>query len=434
MTERVVLAYSGGLDTSVCIGWIAAQTGAEIVAVAADVGQGGEDMDVIRQRALDCGAVESIVLDLKDEFAEEYCLPALRANALYMDRYPLVSALSRPTIVKHLVAAARKHNATMVGHGCTGKGNDQVRFEVGIGALAPDIKVLAPVRDSGMTRDKAIAFAEERNLPIDVNKKSPYSIDQNVWGRAVETGFLEDVWNAPIEDIYSYTANPATPREADEVLITFDSGRPIAIDGRQVTMLEAIEEMNRRAGGQGVGRLDMVEDRLVGIKSREVYEAPGAIALITAKQELENLTVERELARYKRGVEQRWAELVYDGLWFSPLRHALEAFLVEANEPVSGEIRMTLHAGRAVPTGRRSAASLYDYNLATYDAEDTYDQSLAKGFIEIFGMTSRIAALRDRRLGRRPRLRDPSASRIFPGMTSRTCLCRLGRDGLTGDT
>ncbi|WP_019877059.1 argininosuccinate synthase [Sporichthya polymorpha] len=397
MTERVVLAYSGGLDTSVCIGWIAAQTGAEIVAVAADVGQGGEDMDVIRQRALDCGAVESIVLDLKDEFADNYCLPALKANALYMERYPLVSALSRPTIVKALVDAAREHGASMVGHGCTGKGNDQVRFEVGIGALAPDLKVLAPVRDSGMTRDKAIAFAEERNLPIDVTKKSPYSIDQNVWGRAVETGFLEDVWNGPIEDIYSYTQNPATPRNPDEVVITFASGVPVAIDGKPVTMLQAIEQLNVRAGAQGVGRLDMVEDRLVGIKSREVYEAPGAIALITAKQELENVTVERELARYKRGVSQRWSELVYDGLWFSPLKNALDAFLEEANAPVSGDIRMTLHAGRAVVTGRRSEQSLYDYNLATYDAEDTFDQSMAKGFIELFGMSSRIAMGRDAR-------------------------------------
>ena len=397
MTERVVLAYSGGLDTSVCIGWIAAQTGAEIVAVAADVGQGGEDMDVIRQRALDCGAVESIVLDLKDEFADNYCLPALKANALYMERYPLVSALSRPTIVKALVDAAREHGASMVGHGCTGKGNDQVRFEVGIGALAPDLKVLAPVRDSGMTRDKAIAFAEERNLPIDVNKKSPYSIDQNVWGRAVETGFLEDVWNGPIEDIYSYTQNPATPRDPDEVIITFASGVPVAIDGQPVSMLQAIEQLNIRAGAQGVGRLDMVEDRLVGIKSREVYEAPGAIALITAKQELENVTVERELARFKRGVSQRWSELVYDGLWFSPLKSALDAFLEEANQPVSGDIRMTLHAGRAVPTGRRSEQSLYDYNLATYDAEDTFDQSMAKGFIELFGMSSRIAMGRDAR-------------------------------------
>ncbi len=397
MTERVVLAYSGGLDTSVCIGWVAAETGAEIVAVAADVGQGGEDMDVIRQRALDCGAVESIVLDLKDEFANEYCLPALKANALYMDRYPLVSALSRPIIVKHLVDAARMHGATMVGHGCTGKGNDQVRFEVGIGALAPDIKVLAPVRDSGMTRDKAIAFAEEQQLPIDVNKKSPYSIDQNVWGKAIETGFLEDPWNGPIEDIYTYTQNPATPRDADEVVITFEAGKPVAIDGRSVTMLEAIVEMNKRAGAQGVGRLDMVEDRLVGIKSREVYEAPGAIALITAKQELENLTVEREVARFKRAIEQRWTELVYDGLWFSPLRKAIDVFLDEVNSVVTGEIRMTLHGGRAVPTGRRSPQSLYDYNLATYDAEDTFDQSMAKGFIELFGMSSRIAAGRDAR-------------------------------------
>jgi argininosuccinate synthase len=398
VTDRVVLAYSGGLDTSVCIGWIAAQTGAEIIAVAADVGQGGEDMNVIRQRALDCGAVESIVLDLKDEFADEYCQPALRANALYMQRYPLVSALSRPIIVKHLVEAARAHGANMVGHGCTGKGNDQVRFEVGIGALAPDIKVLAPVRDSGMTRDKAIAFAEEKQLPIDVTKKSPYSIDQNVWGRAVETGFLEDVWNGPIEDIYAYTQNPATPRDPDEVTITFEAGAPVAIDGRKVSMLEAIVELNERAGGQGVGRLDMVEDRLVGIKSREVYEAPGAIALITAKQELENVTIERDVARFKRGIEQRWSELVYDGLWFSPLRKALDAFLIEANAVVSGDIRMTLHGGRAVPTGRRSANSLYSYNLATYDAEDTYDQSMAKGFIEIFGMSSRIAAQRDARL------------------------------------
>src|SRR5580693_3429138 len=269
MSERVVLAYSGGLDTSVAIGWIAAETGAEVIAVAADVGQGGEDLEVIRERALACGAVEAVVVDAKDEFADDYCLPALKANALYMDRYPLVSALSRPVIVKHLVAAAREHGASIVAHGCTGKGNDQVRFEVGVGALAPELSVIAPVRDSGMTRDKAIGFAEERNLPIDVTKKSPYSIDQNVWGRAIETGFLEDVWNGPIEDIYTYTSNPATPRDPDEVLITFASGRPIAIDGRPVTMLEAIVEMNRRAGAQGIGRLDMVEDRLVGIKSRE---------------------------------------------------------------------------------------------------------------------------------------------------------------------
>jgi argininosuccinate synthase len=399
VTQRVVLAYSGGLDTSVAIGWIAAETGAEVVAVAADVGQGGEDLEVIRERALACGAVESEVVDLRDEFASEYCLPALKANALYMDRYPLVSALSRPVIVRQLAAAARKHGATMVAHGCTGKGNDQVRFEVGLGALAPDLQVLAPVRDSDMTRDKAIAFAEEKGLPIDQSKKSPYSVDQNVWGRAVETGFLEDVWNAPIEDVYSYTDDPAVAREADDVVVTFVDGVPTAIDGHPVTMLQAIEELNARAGAQGVGRLDLVEDRLVGIKSREVYEAPGAITLITAHQELENVTVERDLARFKRQVEQRWSELVYDGLWFSPLKRSLDAFLDSASTHVSGDVRLRLHGGRAVVTGRRSEASLYDYNLATYDSEDTFDQGLAKGFVELWGLPSKIAAQRDLRLG-----------------------------------
>ena len=399
MTQRVVLAYSGGLDTSVAIGWIAAQTGAEVVAVAADVGQGGEDLEVIRERALACGAVESEVVDLREEFASDYCLPALKANALYMDRYPLVSALSRPVIVRHLAAAARKHGATMVAHGCTGKGNDQVRFEVGLGALAPDLEVLAPVRDSDMTRDKAIAFAEEKGLPIDQSKRSPYSVDQNVWWRAVETGFLEDVWNAPIEDVYSYTDDPAVPREPDEVVVTFVDGVPTAIDGQPVTMLQAIEELNARAGAQGVGRLDLVEDRLVGIKSREVYEAPGALTLIAAHQELENVTVERDLARFKRQVEQRWTELVYDGLWFSPLKRSLDAFLDSASAHVSGDVRLRLHGGRAVVTGRRSEASLYDYNLATYDSEDTFDQGLAKGFVELWGLPSKIAAKRDLRLG-----------------------------------
>ena len=398
MTERVVLAYSGGLDTSVAIGWIAAETGAEVIAVAADVGQGGEDMTVIRERALACGAVEAEVLDLKDEFADDHCLPALRANALYMDRYPLVSALSRPVIVKHMVEAARRYGASVLAHGCTGKGNDQVRFEVGFGALAPDLRVLAPVRDSGMTRDKAIAFAAEQALPIDVTKSSPYSIDQNVWGRAVETGFLEDIWNGPIEDVYSYTADPTVPREPDEVVITFVHGVPVALDGRQLSMLQIITELNTRAGAQGAGRLDMVEDRLVGIKSREVYECPGAITLITAHQELENVTVERDLARFKRGVEQRWGELAYDGLWFSPLRRALDTFIDTASQHVSGDVRLTLHGGRAVVTGRRGVASLYDYGLATYDAEDTFDQSLAKGFIELWGLPSKGAARRDQRL------------------------------------
>src|SRR6187399_1978365 len=231
MTERIVLAYSGGLDTSVAIGWIAEETGAEVVAVAVDVGQGGEDLETIRKRAIDCGAVEAYVADARDEFAEQYCLPALQANALYMDRYPLVSALSRPVIVKHLVTAARQHGASVVAHGCTGKGNDQVRFEVGISSLAPDLTCIAPVRDLALTRDKAIDYAGKHNLPIETTRKNPYSIDQNVFGRAVETGFLEDIWNGPIEDIYSYTKDPAVARDADEVIITFDQGIPVAIDG-----------------------------------------------------------------------------------------------------------------------------------------------------------------------------------------------------------
>jgi argininosuccinate synthase len=393
--DRIVLAYSGGLDTSVAIGWLADQTGAEVVAVALDLGQGGEDMDVVRERALACGAVESVVVDGKDEFAEEYCLPAVRANALYMDRYPLVSALSRPLIVKHLVKAAEEHGATVVSHGCTGKGNDQVRFEVGIGALASHLRVIAPVRDYAWTREKAIVYAEEHSLPIDVTKKSPYSIDQNVWGRAVETGFLEDIWNGPVEDLYSYTQNPAEPREPDEVVIGFEQGVPVSIDGKPVSVLEAIEQLNQRAGAQGVGRLDIVEDRLVGIKSREVYEAPGAVALITAHMELENVTVERDLARFKRSVDQRWGELAYDGLWFSPLKRSLDAFIGEAQRHVTGEIRMTLHGGRAVVSGRRSEQSLYDFSLATYDEGDVFDQSLAKGFVDLWGLPSRIAARRD---------------------------------------
>jgi argininosuccinate synthase len=400
VTERVVLAYSGGLDTSVAIGWIAEQTGAEVVAVAIDLGQGGEDLDVIRTRALACGAVAAEVVDAKEEFAAQFCLPALRANALYMDRYPLVSALSRPLIVRHLVAAARTYGASHVAHGCTGKGNDQVRFEVGIAALAPDLKVIAPVRDYAWTREKAIAYAGEKALPIDVSHRSPYSIDQNLWGRAVETGFLEDIWNAPVEELYAYTADPTQPRPADEVVIAFEAGVPVALDGEAVGPYQAIERLNRRAGAHGVGRLDMVEDRLVGIKSREVYEAPAAIALITAHQELENVTVERDLARFKRGVEQRWGELVYDGLWYSPLKQALDAFIGESQRHVTGEVRLRLHGGRAVVTGRRSPASLYDFGLATYDGGDTFDQSLARGFVELWGLPSRLAAARDARVGR----------------------------------
>jgi argininosuccinate synthase len=399
MTERVVLAYSGGLDTSVAIGWIAEQTGAEVIAVAIDVGQGGEDLAAIRERALACGAAAAEVVDAREEFAAGYCLPALKANALYMDRYPLVSALSRPLIVEHLARVAREHGADAVAHGCTGKGNDQVRFEVGLASLAPEVSVLAPVRDSGMTRDKAITFAEEKGLPIDVTSRSPYSIDQNLWGRSCETGHLEDIWEAPHDDVWSYTADPTAPRDPDELVISFTDGAPVAIDGRPLTPLQIITELNARAGAQGVGRVDMVEDRLVGIKSREIYEAPGAIALLTAHSELESVCMELDLARFKRQAERRWTELVYDGLWFSPLKSALDVFMNEASRHVTGDIRLRLQGGRAVVTGRRSPVSLYDHGLATYDTGDTFDQRLAKGFVELWGLPSKIAAMRDRKAG-----------------------------------
>ncbi|MCL2455656.1 MAG: argininosuccinate synthase [Micrococcales bacterium] len=404
MTERVVLAYSGGLDTSVGIGWIAEATGAEVIAVAVDVGQGGEDLEAIRRRALDCGAVEAYVADARDEFADEYCMPALKANGMYMGRYPLVSALSRPVIVKHLVRAARQFGATTVAHGCTGKGNDQVRFEVGITSLGPDLKCLAPIRDLALTRDKAIDYATTHDLPISTTKANPFSIDQNVWGRAIETGFLEDIWNGPTKDVYTYTDSPEFPPVADELVLRFERGVPVAIDGVAVTPLQAIQEMNRRAGAQGVGRIDMVEDRLVGIKSREVYEAPGAMALIAAHQELENVTVEREQARYKRLVEVRWSELVYDGQWFSPLKGSLDAFIEDTQRYVSGEVRLELHGGRATVNGRRSESALYDFNLATYDTGDSFDQSAARGFIELFGLSSKLAAARDEKFGNAPDL------------------------------
>ncbi len=398
MSERVVLAYSGGLDTSVAIGWIRAETGAEVVAVAADVGQ-GEDLEVVRERALTCGAVESVVVDARTEFAEQFVAPAICANALYQDRYPLVSSLSRPLIAKHLVAAAREYGATAVAHGCTGKGNDQVRFEVSVGALAPDLAVQAPVRDSGMTRDKAIAFAEEHGLPIDVSRRSPYSIDQNLWGRTAECGVLENPWTTPPEEVFAYTADPTVARAPDTVTITFTDGVPTGLDGTAMALAELVADLNVRAGAHGVGRVDLIEDRLVGIKSREIYECPAALTLLVAHRDLEDLTVERDLARFKRGVDQRWAELVYDGLWYSPLRRSLDAFVYDASQHVTGEVRVRLHGGLAQVVGRRSDTSLYDFELATYDAADRFDQRRAKGFVELWGLPTKVWAARQARLG-----------------------------------
>ncbi|WP_051224087.1 argininosuccinate synthase [Pseudoclavibacter soli] len=396
MTDRIVLAYSGGLDTSVAIGWLKERTGKDVVALAVDVGQGGEDLEEIRQRALACGAVDAVVADVKEEFARDYLMPALKANAAYQRSYPLVSALSRPIISKYLVQTARELGADTVAHGCTGQGNDQVRFEAAVAALGPDLATIAPIRDLELTRDRAIEYAAVHQLPIKQSKKSPYSIDQNVWGKAVETGFLEDPWNAPIEDLYTYSKNPAeASREGVEVTITFKQGIPVAIDGQAVTPLQAVERLNVLAGNEGVGRLDLVEDRLVGIKSREVYEAPGAIALITAHEELENLTLERDVNRTKRDLENRWSQLVYDGLWFSGLKRAIDAFIEETQQVVSGDIRLHLQGGRATVTGRRSAQSLYDFNLVTYDEGGTFDHKSSKGFIELWSLPSKIAARRD---------------------------------------
>ena len=394
MAQRVVLAYSGGLDTSVGIGWLKDATGKEVVAMAIDVGQGGEDMEVIRQRALDCGAVESVVIDAQSEFADDYIMPALKANALYQKRYPLVSALSRPLIAKYLAKTAKELGADTVAHGCTGKGNDQVRFEASVAAISPDLTSIAPIRDLALTRDKALEYAAEHNLPIAQSKKSPYSVDQNVWGRAVETGFLEDPWNAPIEDLYTYTQDPDVLREPTEVIIKFDQGIPVEIDGVSYSAIEMVKKMNELAGAQGVGRIDIVEDRLVGIKSREIYEAPAGIALIQAHEELENLTLERDVNRFKKGIEDKWATMVYEGLWFSDLKRSLDVFIDHTQKYVSGEIRLKLRGGRAVVTGRRSEQSLYDFNLATYDTGDSFDSSLAKGFIELWALPSKISARR----------------------------------------
>ncbi|WP_420365498.1 argininosuccinate synthase [Curtobacterium sp. L3-7] len=393
MADRVVLAYSGGLDTSVGIGWLREATGKDVVALTVDVGQGGDDLQTVRQRALDCGAVEAVVIDAKDEFADEYVVPAIKANALYQKRYPLVSALSRPLIAKHLAATAKQLGADTVAHGCSGKGNDQVRFEAAVAAIAPELTSIAPVRDLALTRDKVIAYADAHGLPI---RHRSDSVDQNVWGRAVEAASLEDPWTAPTEDLYASTQDPTLPRDPDEVTITFEQGVPVAIDGQRFSVLRVVQELNALAGRHGVGRIDVLEDRLVGIKSREVYEAPAAIALIAAHEELESLTLERDVARYKRRVEADWAELVYDGLWFGGLKRGLDAFIDHSQQHVSGDVRLQLHGGRATVTGRRSEQSLYDFELATNATGDTFDQEQAKGFIDIWSLPSRIAARRDR--------------------------------------
>jgi len=384
LAKRVVLAYSGGLDTSVAVRWMTEELGVEVIALCADLGQGG-DWEAIKDRAAAAGAVEAIVVDARDEFANDFVAPALKANAKYEGKYPLISSLSRPVIAKHLVAAARAHHADAVAHGCTGKGNDQVRFEVSTRALAPDLETIAPVRTWGLTRADSIEYAERWNIPITVTKASPYSIDQNLWGRTIEAGILEDPWAQPPEEVYALTTPTAT--DPTELVISFERGLPVAIDGRRMPLAALIGEVDRIVGSYGWGRIDMVENRRVGIKSREIYECPGALALLMAHADLEDLTLERDLAHEKARLEPRYADLVYDGLWYSPLKQALDAFVEESQRFVTGEVRLRCELpGRCMVVGRRSEVGLYDYTLATYEAADRFRHSDAEGFVRIWGL------------------------------------------------
>ncbi|TXC90213.1 argininosuccinate synthase [Metabacillus litoralis] len=390
--KKVVLAYSGGLDTSVAIKWLQEQ-GYSVVACCLDVGE-GKDTAFVQQKALQVGAVESYMIDAKEEYANDFALLALQAHALYEGKYPLVSALSRPLIAKKLVEIAEKENAVAIAHGCTGKGNDQVRFEVSIKALNPDLEVLAPVREWGWSREEEIEYAIKHDIPIPINLDSPYSIDQNLWGRSNECGILEDPWAAPPEGAYDLTVPlEKTPDEAEVIEIHFEKGVPVKINDKAYPLHELILELNDIAGKHGVGRIDHVENRLVGIKSREVYECPGAMTLIKAHKELEDLTLVKEVAHFKPVIEQKLTELIYNGLWFSPLKNALHAFLEETQKYVTGTVRVKLFKGHAIVEGRKSEYSLYDEKLATYTKDDAFDHNAAIGFIELWGLPTKVNSM-----------------------------------------
>lgn len=392
MNKKVVLAYSGGLDTSVAITWLKDE-GYDVVAVCLDVGE-GKDLAFVKNKALEVGAIESYMIDAREEFANEYALISLQAHTWYENKYPLVSALSRPLISKKLVEIAEKTGATAVAHGCTGKGNDQVRFEVSIKALNPSLEVIAPVREWSWSREEEIAYAKEKNIPIPINLDSPFSIDQNLWGRANECGILEDPWAAPPEEAYDLTVSlENAPDTADVIEIEFLKGVPVSIDGKAYPLHELILKLNDLAGKHGVGRIDHVENRLVGIKSREVYEIPGAHTLLLAHKELEDITLVKELAHFKPVMEKKLTELIYEGLWFSPLKTALEAFLKETQQYVNGTVRVKLFKGHAIVEGRKSPNSLYDEKLATYTKDDEFNHASAVGFIELWGLPTKVHAM-----------------------------------------
>ena len=387
--KKVVLAYSGGLDTSVAIKWLQ-EKNYDIIALCLDLGE-GKDLAFVKEKALSVGAIKSYMIDVQEEFANEYALMAMQAHTLYEGKYPLVSALSRPLIAKKLVEIAEQEGATAVAHGCTGKGNDQVRFEVSIQALNPYLEVIAPVREWKWSREEEIAYAKENDVPIPINLDSPFSIDQNLWGRSNECGILEDPWAAPPEDAYEMTLGlEDTPNKPEFVEIGFEAGVPTTLNGTTYPLSELIKTLNALAGKHGVGRIDHVENRLVGIKSREVYECPAAMTLITAHKELEDLTLVKEVAHFKPMIEQKITELIYNGLWFSPLKQALHAFLQETQKNVTGMVRVKLFKGHAIVEGRKSEYSLYDEKLATYTAQDEFNHDAAVGFISLFGLPTKV--------------------------------------------
>lgn len=399
--EKCVLAYSGGLDTSVCLKWLQDEKGLDVIAVVGEVGQEHEGLEQVRERALATGALDCIVADMREVFAQDYLSKALYANAQFENKYPLVSALSRPLISKYLVDTAHKYGARYIAHGCTGKGNDQVRFETSIQALDPTLEIIAPVREWDLhTRQEEMEWAAAHGVDVPTTKSKPYSIDDNVWGRAIECGVLEDPMNRPPLDIYTMTVDPEkAPDEPTEIMIDFVEGIPVAIDGKEMDYLHIIEEMNKIAGANGYGRIDMIENRMIGVKSRECYEAPGALALIMAHRALEDMCLEREVLRYKLHIEQDWAALVYNGQWYSPLKHAMDAFLSTTQTCVTGKVRLKFYKGSCTVTGRESDYSLYDYGLATYDAADTFNHAAAKGFIDLYGLSTKVWATNRRKMG-----------------------------------
>ena len=391
MTEKIVLAYSGGLDTSVAIPWLQ-DKGYDVIAACLNVGQPNADMDFIQKKAKQVGAIESYAIDAQDEFADEYVTPVIKANALYEGDYPLVSALSRPLIIKHLVEIAHQHGAVAIAHGSTGKGNDQVRFEAAIHALDPQLKIEDPIRDFHWSREEEIDYAKEHNVPVPIGKKSPYAIDANLWGRANEAGILENPWNQAPDDAWGMTVSPEEAPDKPTFLdLTFEKGIPVAIDGKQMKLSDLIKSLNKLAGANGIGRIDKIENRMVGIKSREVYEAPAAAVIMAAHHEMENLTLERDVAHYKPLIEQQLTNMIYEAKWITPLFDSLMAFVDDTQKVVNGVVKMKLYKGSAVPVARKSDTnSLYDENLATYTSADTFDQEAAAGFIKLWTLPATV--------------------------------------------